>query len=439
MRALLKSPRLWLYASVILALAAAAPAMAGGVSLRSIVDSATGDPLLWPSYVTEYDGALYFRSTTVSSSSNTGLWRFDGSDAALVPDTFGKEPSYMAAYNDKLYFCATVSGGGSKLWQYSVADGASQAPGSSSAAALPQDMHAYNGQLYFRAARFGAPSNIGIELWTFDGTNQTPIDMFPGSGSSYPQHFIQYNGLLYFNACGTPMQGTELWRTNGTGAPIEAARIYPDNGSSPENFAVYNNELYFSAYKGDTTGRELWRYNGDVATLAADIYTGASYLSSNPHDLVAYKGKLYFGANNGVSGDELWCFDGTTPSMVAEINPTPDPGDGDTFMMDSSPHNMVVFNDILYFAANDGEHGVELWSFDGTEVKMVLDINPGKYGSEVQELTVFGDTLYFSADDGYDPGLRALQPAVFALTLPEPATLTLAALGAVALLRRRRR
>jgi ELWxxDGT repeat protein len=439
MRALLKSPRLWLYASAILVLAATAPAMAGDVSLRSIVDSATGDPLLWPSYVTEFDNALYFRSTTVSSSSNTGLWRFDGSDAALVPGTFGTEPSYMAAFNGKLYYCATVSGGGSKLWQYSVADGASQAPGSSSGAALPQDMHAYNGNLYFRAARFSPPAdNIGIELWKFDGANQTPLDMFPGTGSSSPQHFIQYNNLLYFNACGTPMQGTELWCTNGTGMPYEAARIYPDNGSSPADFAVYNNELYFSAYKGNTTGRELWRYNGDVATLAADIHTGASYDSSNPHDLIAYKGKLYFGANDGVIGDELWCFDGTNASLVAQINPTPNPGGGDDFMMDSSPHNFVVFNDILYFAANDGEHGVELWSFDGVEAKMVMDINPGPNGSEVQELTVFNGALYFSADNGYVPGFHEFQPQVYMLT-PEPATLTLMALGALALLRRRRR
>ncbi|MCX5684900.1 MAG: PEP-CTERM sorting domain-containing protein [Planctomycetota bacterium] len=437
MRAFLKFPRLWLYASVILVLAAATPAMAAGVSVNPIFDSATGDPLLWPSYTTEYDGALYFRTKTIPSSSDTGLWRFDGSEAVYVQGTLGTEPSYLAVSNSKLYYCAGTSGSPSTLWQYTVADGPSQCPGSSSAAQLPQDLIGYNGQLYFRAARFGAPSNIGIELWKFDGTNQTPIDMFPGSGSSYPQHFIQYNGLLYFNACGTPGQGGELWATNGTGAPFEAARIYPGNGSSPENFAVYNNQLYFSAYDG-THGRELWKFNGDVATIAYDIVTGGQYASSNPHDLITYNGKLYFGANDGTHGDELWSFDGTTAQMVAEINPTADPGNGDTFMMDSFPHNMVVFNGILYFAANDGQHGVELWSFDGAEAKMVMDINPGQYGSGVEELTVYNGALYFSADDSYAPSLQELRPQVFMLT-PEPATLALMAFGALALLWRRKR
>jgi ELWxxDGT repeat protein len=121
-------------------------------------------------------------------------------------------------------------------------NGATLAPGSASLASLPQGLFAYGGNLYFRAARFGSPSNIGIELWRFDGTNQTPIDLFAGAGSSYPQHFIEYNGLMYFNACGTLGQGTELWRYNGAGMPTEAARIYPNNGSSPENFAVYNGQ-----------------------------------------------------------------------------------------------------------------------------------------------------------------------------------------------------
>ena len=216
-------------------------------------------------------------------------------------------------------------------------------------------MFAYGGNLYFRATRFGEPGNIGIELWKFDGTNQTPIDLFPGTGSSYPQHFIEYNGLLYFNACGTPGQGTELWRSNGTGMPTEAARIYPNNGSSPENFAALDGQLYFSAYDG-VHGRELWRFNGITASLAADIVPGGQYSSSNPSGLTVYNGKLYFSATDEVHGYELWSFDGTTAQMVAEINPTPDPGNGDTFLMDSSPGGFTVFDGLLYFSANDGVH-----------------------------------------------------------------------------------
>jgi ELWxxDGT repeat protein len=332
----------------------------------------------------------------------------------------------MAAFNGKLYF------GANRLYEYDPASGVSLAPGSASQASLPQELTVFNGNLYFRAFR----SNIGSELWKFDGTTQTPIDMFPGSGSSYPQHFIQYNGSLYFNACGTAGQGTELWRYSGVGMPAEAARIYPNNGSSPEQFAVFDNKLHFSAYDG-VHGRELWRYDG-VAALAADIVPGGQYSSSNPNNLIAYNGKLYFSATDNVHGYELWSFDGTQASMVAEINPTPDPGNGDTFLMDSSPSGFVIHNGILYFSADDGVHGRELWSFDGTSVSMVLDINPGRYGSDVSNLFVYNDTLYFSADSTLIPGVTNPSPRFFAM-VPEPASLGLfVALGGAALLRRSR-
>ncbi len=394
-----------------------------GQTARRIV-SDNGDPILYPSYLTVFDGQLYFRANNLPHGNNVELWAFDGTVARMVadinPGTSGSDPSYLAAYGSKLYFCANA-GSGSKLWQYDPVNGASLAPGSASQASLPQQLFVYGDHLYFRASRYGAPSNIGVELWRFDGANQTPLDLFAGSGSSYPQHFIEYDGRLYFNANGTPGQGSELWRYDDLGMPTEAARIYPDNGSSPENFAVFDGQLYFSAYDG-VHGRELWRFDGTDASLAADIVPGGQYTSSNPGGLTVYDGKLYFSATDEVHGYELWSFDGTNALMAAEINPTPDPGNGDTFLMDSSPGSFKVFNGLLYFAANDGVHGRELWSFDGTTAQMVLDINPGEYGSEVSELTVFQDTLYFSAVSG----LNALEPQVFALAMmPLPAPLRL--------------
>jgi ELWxxDGT repeat protein len=193
--------------------------------------------------------------------------------------------------------------------------------------------------------------------------------------------------------------------------------------------AVYNGSLYFSAYDG-VHGRELWKYNGTSASLAADIVAGGQFSSSNPTGLAVYNNKLYFAADDGVHGVELWSFDGTTASLVAEINPTPDPGNGDTFLMDSNPTDLTVMNGILYFAANDGVHGQELWSYDGEQTRLVVDINPGQYGSDVKELTVYNGRLFFSADNGYSPGLGTLQPRVFSLVVPEPGALGLMLLGA---------
>lgn len=405
-------------------------------SIVPITDS-SGQPVLYPSYITEYNGLLYFRGSNPPGGTDAELWSSNGTTAQRVADVIpgptGSSPAYLAVFNNKLYFNAASSGGGVQLYQYDPIAGAQLAPGSSSQAGNPESMTAFNGNLYFRAFR----SNIGTELWKFDGVNQTPIEMFPGSGSSFPQHFTQYNGQLYFNANGTPGQGSELWRYTGTGVPTEAARIYPNNGSSPEHMAVYNGALYFSAYDGPAHGRELWRFNGTAASLAADIVPGAS-ASSNPTGLTVYNNKLYFAATDPAHGTELWSFDGATATLVAEINPTPDPGNGDTFVMDSNPTDLTVFNGLLYFSANDGIHGDELWSWDGQQARLAADINPGQYGSGVSELTVYNGQLFFSADNGYNPTLNRLQPKVFALTVPEPGTFMSVILGVVIVLRNSR-
>jgi ELWxxDGT repeat protein len=401
-----------------------------------------GQPVRYPSYITEYDGQLYFRGTPADGSSNAELWRSDGNTAELVADIYpginGSSPTALAVYNNKLYFGATANTGAAKLWEYdSVTNIASLAPGSSTNATISDEMIAYGGNLFFRATRYGAPSNIGTELWKFDGTNQTPIDMYPGSGSSYPQHFIVNNGLLYFNACGTPGQGTELWCYDGVTPYYEAARIYPNNGSSPENFAVLNNTLYFSAYDG-VHGRELWAFDG-AASLAADIVPGGQYSSSNPNQLAAFNGKLFFSATDGIHGYELWSFDGTTAQMVSEINPTANPGNGDDWLMDSSPADLTVFNGLLYFSANDGVHGRELWASNGETAWMIEDINPGQYGSDVSELTVFNGQLYFAADQLYAPGVGSFSPTVWAIAVPEPGSFALLLAGGALLALRRRR
>ena len=49
----------------------------------------------------------------------------------------------------------------------------------------------------------------------------------------------------------------------------------------------------------------------------------------------------------------------------------------------SNPRYLTNVGGTLFFAANDGTHGVELWRSDGTAggTQMVKDINPGSNGS----------------------------------------------------------
>ena len=56
----------------------------------------------------------------------------------------------------------------------------------------------------------------------------------------------------------------------------------------------------------------------------------------------------------------------------------------------------------LYFVANDGTNGEELWKSDGTAsgTMMVKDISSGSSQSNIYGFTAVGSTLYFRADDG---------------------------------------
>ena len=68
----------------------------------------------------------------------------------------------------------------------------------------------------------------------------------------------------------------------------------------------------------------------------------------------------------------------------------------------SSPIYTAVLDNTLYFRANDGIHGDELFQFDlMTETaELVADIRPNEDGSSITEVIAFNNKIYFSARDG---------------------------------------
>ena len=56
----------------------------------------------------------------------------------------------------------------------------------------------------------------------------------------------------------------------------------------------------------------------------------------------------------------------------------------------------------MFFVADNGINGFELWKSDGTAsgTMMVKDIYSGSDYNPPYDLTVVGNTLFFSADDG---------------------------------------
>lgn len=202
-------------------------------------------------------------------------------------------------------------------------------------------------------------------------------------------------------AWGPSTQGLPGWRHCRT-TPSLMADIRPGPlGSRPRELVDAAGELFFTADDG-THGRELWVSRGrGGAFLMKDIRPGVA--TSNPRRLVAAGGKLFFTADDGVHGRELWVSDGTTAGtvMVKDIWPG---------SIGSAPDQLLAFEDAVYFAANDGRSGNELWRSDGTPegTSLVEDFYPGEdpsnpgtpASSNPRRLTQVDDALYFLANEG---------------------------------------
>src|SRR5207247_931763 len=102
---------------------------------------------------------------------------------------------------------------------------------------------------------------------------------------------------------------------------------------------------------------------------------------SSPSGFTAFNNELYFSANNGGNGFELWKVraDGSVV-LVHDI----DPGAASSF-----PSGFTVLNTALYFSADDGPHGTELWKVQGDgSVVQSFDIVPGGGSSFPSGFTV---------------------------------------------------
>ncbi len=250
----------------------------------------------------------------------------------------------------------------------------------------------FDGKLFFAANDGG-----NRELWVSDGTELgTHVfkEINPSSSSS-PTNFYTDGNLLFFSAS-NGSDGSEPFVSDGTvSGTFQLKNINTSGSSSPFGFIHYNGEIYFSA--STTSGRsstnnELWKTDGTSAgtVLVKEIN---SFAGSNPREFTVYNNKLYFIADDGTNGDELWSTDGTEAgtTLVKDIHPSDD----------ADISELTVFNNKLYFSADDGSTFDELWCSDGTSAgtTLVKDISPSS-ASAPYDLIVYDNALYFSANDG---------------------------------------
>ena len=247
------------------------------------------------------------------------------------------------------------------------------------------------------------------------------------------QNLIADGNLLYFTA-DDGVHGNELWRSDGT---AEGTWIVKDitpgaAGTNISNLTVIGSQLFFVADDG-IHGSELWVTAGwgrsthlvadvnaqslpfqppPIATIAGTVTPlplpilppppgsgPGTTQGSNPSALTVLNGKLYFAADDGIHGRELWVTDGSSAGthMVVDLDPGTNVNFGTAAPNSSDPSQLTRVGNVIYFSANDGVHGNELWKTDGTAKGTVLvdDLH-----SNPSNLTAIGNTLYFTATDG---------------------------------------
>lgn len=122
-------------------------------------------------------------------------------------------------------------------------------------------------------------------------------------------------------------------------------------GSNPADFTNYRGLLVFTA-RGEG-GRELWISDGsEGGTFEVDVWPGPE--SSDPKHLTVWGGRLYFLANDHVSGgrSELHVTDGTPEGTLSIGKRAVEP--------------LVATDTTLYFRATNESGVYSLWTSDGS-------------------------------------------------------------------------
>jgi ELWxxDGT repeat protein len=368
-----------------------------------------------------YKDYLYFKGT--DGVDLHSLWKCDGENypEKLLPE-FHNSLFNFCTYNSKLLFSNN-----SELWSYDGINPPSQETDIILGSGASQ-LSVYHDTLFFNSVH----NYYGNELFFYDGVNNAELffDIINGGTYSSPSNYTIYNDALYF----CPISGDfNLWCYNGD----TIGWLDETKNMVPNYLFVYDGQLFFAGRKNH--GIELWKYNSiDQTLIEFDIYpdsvfyydstSGAQYYLQNdsyPKGFCEYTDTLYFIARDTSSPElMIWSYHETSGTNMAKHIAN------DYTEFD----NLIFFDNSLFFTCNDNLHGKELWKYNhSTGAQLVHDIAVGNAGSEPLYLTVFNNKLYFTANDRqaygrelwvYDPlisNINAMQNNEIVVLFPNPA------------------
>jgi ELWxxDGT repeat protein len=332
------------------------------------------------------------------------LWKSDGTEEGTVMvadlESTSSDPNDLVAVGDSLYFIAGLVGQRSLY----VTDGSEAGTVELVRVGIGRECAGVGSVAYCSLSDTDHPLEL---IYKSDGTVDGTVPVAPNIQEESPFGLKALGNKLLFYAYDSE-HGTELWRTDGTEAGTAMVKDCAPGtrsgvGSQLEgNDVVFDGGFLFDADGGQ--GSYMWITDGtEAGTTPVGQPPGVSgaldfrWLTSRGPDVV-------FKGNEGVNGRELWKTDGTAAgtAIVKDINP------GRDSALDAEANDLTIAGNLIFFVADDGTHGYQVWRSAGTAANTVrlTNFSPSfERNIEPKHLRALGTRLLFWADDGA-PGAK---------------------------------